>query len=808
MTTQDIRTAFRSLRRTPGFSAVAVLTLAIGIGGTTAIFSVVDGILLRPLPYPDSHAIVSVSRSSANGGAGGAFSSADYLDYKRDSRTFAALAGYRQAIVDLTGTGDPIRLTAMETTAGFFDVFGVPALLGRVYTERTDAPTGPRIAVVGEGLWRDHLGGDPAVVGRTIHLNGVPTVVAGVMPAFFVHPSEVDLWMLAPRDVPTSPVAIDGDALADREVQYFQAIGRLKSDISIAQANADLQLISERLQREFATTNAGEGTIATAYQDVLVGDVRTALLVLLGAVGFVLSIACANVAGLLLARGAGRRRELAVRTALGAGRGRLVRQLLTESLVLAVTGGALGLVIAKWGVDGLLALAPENLPRIDDVRLDVRVAAIAMATSAVVGILFGIVPALQGTKLGLTDALKDGGRTGTLRTRTQKLIVVSEVAMALVLLIGAGLMITSFARLRAVDPGFTVTNLVLVWVPLPQARYDSPAQARFYSQLSERLRENPVTAQSALSFPTPFGGGNAAGAYIAEGAPPQARSERPVAEMASVSPGYFSTMGIRLLRGRDLALTDTRDRPGAVVVNQTLAEREWPGQDPLGKRLSLGNESADPNAWLTVVGVVADSKRQELEAGPRPAVYLSVNAFTLPFMGVLVRTDAGEAAALTAVRTAVRTLDPQLPVSEVETIDRVLERATGQPRFRATLIGAFAAAALLLAAVGLYGLISYSVAQRVPEIGVRLALGATPAQVGRLVLGQGLALAAAGVALGLVGALAATRLLKGLLFSVSATDPTIYALLALLLLSIAALACGVPMRRAMRVEPITALRAE
>jgi putative ABC transport system permease protein len=359
-----------------------------------------------------------------------------------------------------------------------------------------------------------------------------------------------------------------------------------------------------------------------------------------------------------------------------------------------------------------------------------------------------------------------------------------------------------------VDPGFAVSELLVVWVPLPQARYDNRAQARFYSQLSERLRDNPVTARSAVGFPTPFGGGNAAGAYTVEGSAPRVRSERPIAELSSVSPGYFETMGIPLVRGRDLALTDTRDGPGVAVVNRTLAEREWPGQDPIGKRISLGNDTGNPDDWMTVVGVVGDSKRDDLQSGPRPGIYLSVNTFTIPFMGVVVRTTAGEAAALSAVRTAARALDPELPVTEVETLDRILERATGQPRFRATLIGAFAAAALLLAGVGLYGLISYSVAQRVPELGVRLALGATPAEVGRLVLGQGLSLAALGIAIGLAGALGVARLIEGLLFSVSATDPWVYAGLAGLLLALSAAACYLPTRRAMRVDPLVALRAE
>ena len=808
MISQDIRYALRSLARAPGFTLVALLTLALGIGATTAIFSVVDGILLRPLPYPDPERIVRILNTTAANREGVGFSAADYLDYKSASRSFDACAGYRQDVVDLTGGAEPVRLIAHETTAAYFDVFAVPAMLGRVYSERTDSPHGPRIAVVSAAAWKQHLGGDASLIGRTIRLNGIPTTVVGVMPEFFTHPPNPDLWVLAPNDVPTSPIALEGKALANREVNYFEVVARLRSGVTQAQANADLRSTGERLAREHMETNEGESAMAVPFQESLVGSVRTALLVLFGAVGFVLLIACANVAGLLLARGAARRREFAVRTALGAASGRLIRQLLTESLVLAGAGGLLGLVLASWGVEALVALAPESIPRLSAVQLDPRVTLFAIAASVLVGVLFGIIPAIQGSRTDMVGALKDGGRTGTARTRTQNLLVVGEVALALVLLIGAGLMLTSFARLRSVDPGFTVTSLVVIGVPLPQARYDNAAQARFYTQLFERLRDNPVTARSALALPTPFGGLNAQAAYAVEGAPPRSRAERPVTHLSAVTPGYFQAMGIPLLRGRDVALTDTRDRQGVVLVNQVIAEREWPGQDPVGKRVAIGGDPTDPTSWITVVGVVANIRRADLQTPPPPTMYLPHAQFTLPYMGVIVRSDAGATAIANAVRAAVRGLDPELPIEEVETLDRILERVTGQPRFRALLIASFAGAALLLAGIGLYGLISYTVAQRSPEIGVRLALGATPRQVGRQVLGQGLTLAAIGVGLGLAAAVGATRLLEGLLYSISATDPAVYGTLAALLLVIAALACYIPARRAMRVDPMTALRSE
>jgi putative ABC transport system permease protein len=804
---QDVRYALRSFARAPGFTLIALITLALGIGGTTAIFSVVDGILLRPLPYPDASRIVDVSIGTPNSESGGSFSAADFLDYQNGAQSFSALAGYISLRADMSGRGEPVRLAALETTAGFFDVFAMPPLAGRMYSAERDPVGGPRVAVISEDTWQTNFGRAPDVVGSLVRLNGIPMTILGVAPRALRHPNAPDVWILAPRDVPTSPLAIEGDALANREVNYFRAVGRLKPDVSMDAARADLRVISDRIQQANPDTNEREFATVVPLQEQLVGDVRIALLVILGAVGFVLLIACANVASLLLARGTGRRRELAVRSALGASRRRLASQLLTESVVLALCGGILGLLVAYWGVDLLLSLAPESIPRIREVGLDVRVAAFGAAISAAAGVLFGLVPALHGSHGRTVESLKDGGRTGTSRTNARNVLVVAEIALSLILLIGAGLMIASFARLRAVDPGFVVKSVVLVGVSLPQSRYNTPAQVRFFEQLHERVTANGVTKRAALVFPTPFGGANAQGGYQVEGAPPRSRADRRVAQIGSVSPGYFQTMGIPLLKGRDLSFADKSDGPPAIVVNRTLAEREWPGQDPIGKRLSMGSTD-DPNGRLTVVGVVGDSRRADLAAPPEPAIYFSLSQFTLPFMGVVVRTDAGEAAVADVVRGAVRSLDAELPVDDVETVERVLERVTGQPRFRATLVAAFAAIALLLAAVGLYGLISYTVAQRVPEIGVRLALGATPPQVLGLVLGQGLRLAVFGVAIGLTGAVGIARVLQGLLFSISATDPIIYAGLALLLLSIAALACYIPARRAMRIDPMTALRAE
>jgi putative ABC transport system permease protein len=794
---QDLRYAVRSYLRTPGFTAVAVVTLALGIGGATAIFSVVDGILLRPLPYADASRIVTVARTSPNGTTNGAFSAGDFLDVKREATTLQHVAGYREDISDVTGTGEPVRVPGVQTTAAFFEIFQVTPLVGRVYTAG-DRGRGA-LAVISEGLWQRQFGRRGDVVGHRIRVNGTLTEIVGVVPETVRHPIEADLWALSPADVPTSPIPSDG--LADRDVQYFAALARLAPGATPSDANAQLQALAERLGRQFPDTNRGESFHVRPLADSLGSDVRAGLLVLLGAVACVLLIACANVAGLMLARGMARRRELAVRASLGASRWQLARQLLTESLVLAVIGGAGGLVLAVWGVELLVAMAPEGLPRLSDVQLDWRVAAVASLATTVVGLLAGLAPALQSARPQLNEDLKDGGRTGTAaRTRFRSGLVVAEVAVAFVLLIGAGLMITSLSRLRAVDPGFRTTSLAAIELPIPQSRYDGPAQGRFYSDLLNRLQANPVTASAALVFPLPLRGSNASAAMELEGQPATDRPAQPLAELNMVSPEFFQTMGLRLMRGRGFSDTDVEGQPPVVIINDRLA-REFGDADPIGRRINLGS-------WITIVGVVSDARRQTLETQPKPAVYLPYRQFVLPLMSVVVRTEGAPVAVASAVKAAVRGLDPDLPVDTVHSIEEIIESSTGQPRFRATILLAFASLALLLATVGVYGLMSFSVSQRTSEMGVRLALGASPRQVGVLVMRQGLLLAVTGVVLGLAIALAAGRVLAGMLFETSATDPRLYAALGALLLTIAALACYVPARRAMRVDPMRALRSE
>jgi putative ABC transport system permease protein len=794
---QDIRYAFRSFRRAPGFSFVALLTLALGIGGTTAIFSLVDGVVLRPLPYPTPDRIQRIVHLTTRG-EDAAFAAADFLDVKRDTTAFASVAGYREDIVDLTGRGEPMRVPGIQTTGAFFDVLMAPPLVGRVYHEATDKP-GAAVAVIGERLWRQQFGGESSVVGTKVRLNGTPTEIIGVVSETVRHPMRADVWMLSPIEVPVSPIP-DEDGLASRDVQYFMAVGRVAETATLGAARAQLKATGERLAREFPETNADESFDAQPLAASLVSDVRGALIILLGAVGFVLLIACANVAGLLMARGASRRRELAVRTALGASRGQLVRQLMTESLVLALTGGGLGLLVAVWTLNGLIAVAPDNIPRLDEVTLDWRVALFSLAATLIVGILFGLTPAMQSSKPELQTDLKDGGRSGTARTGARSAMVVAQVALALVLLIGAGLMLTSLVRLQTVDPGFRTTELVSVELLLPQSRYDETRQRQFYTGVLERLRANPITAQSALLFPFPLGGSNARSRIQVEGQPERPRAEQTTAELNMVSPGYFHTAGLRMIDGRDFAESDGPDAPPVAIVNEA-ALSEFGGRTAIGKRVNLGT-------WITVVGVVSDARRQSLATPPQPAVFMPYTQFVMPYMGVMVKTDRGAGATASVVRAAVKDIDPELPIGDVKTIEQILSESTGQPRFRSFLIASFAVLALLLAGVGVYGLISFTVTQRVPELGVRLALGANPWQVFSLVIGQGLRLALLGVVLGLIAAFGATRLVSGLLFNTSTTDPFIYASLAVLLLTMAALACYVPARRAMRVDPMTALRSE
>ena len=803
----DIKYSVRNLLKNPGFAAVAIVTLSLGIAATTAIFSVVNGVLLRPLPFPDPDRVVQVWTTSKATPRDN-HAAADFLDLQRDNQTLSALAGYREdAITIATGDRDPIHIGGSIVTADFFDVFGMPPISGRAITASADAGRGEPLVVISETLWTQEFGRDPSIVGRRVRVNTAPHTVVGVMPAEFKFPAGSRVWVLSPKAVPTPPLDVTGDLLTSRQVHFFQAVGRVKPGISVAQANADLATIGERLATQFPETNAGRTVTIAPLREGLVSDVREALFILFGAVGVVLLIACANIASLLLARASGRHREMAIRAALGASRGRLVRQLITESLLLGTIGGALGLLAGSWAIALLTSVIPEGIPRADEIGLDGRVALVSVLITYTSAILFGLVPSLQASRTDAAAALRTSGdrasTAGRSRARTRAALVVAEVALTLVLMVAAGLLANSFLRLQRVDPGFRSDDVTIALVPLPQARYvDGPRQAQAYERILEGVQQRGGVQSAALAFPSPLQGANAGGRFTAEGQPES--SDRPFAALVAISGDYFPTLGIPLIAGRHFTKEDRPPAPNVVIVNATLAKKYFGGENAVGKRIRFG--PAD-RPWITIVGVAGDTRNMGVEEEPSPVLYIPYQHFTLPFMSVVIR-GGGVAAADTAVREALRGVDPDLAIDEILPMREVLRESIATARFGTMLVAAFAFSAVLLAAVGLYGLISYSVSQRTREIGIRVALGARPAQVMTPVIREGMTLAACGVGIGLVGALAATKLISSYLFGIGATDPVTFSGVAVLLLLVALVASYLPSRRALRVDPLTALRAE
>jgi putative ABC transport system permease protein len=805
-----MRNSIRSLAGNPGFTIVAVLTVALGIAANTAIFSVVNAVLLRPLPYPDPGRIVQVWVSDAES-ARGNHGPPDFLEFARRTQTLERLAGYREDAFNIAPEGrEPVRVTGALVTVDYFDVLGSPAAAGRTFNRQADANRTDPVAIISHKTWRDTLPADPAVIGRLLRINGVAHTVLGVMPAGFDYPLGAEAWILSPKPVPPPPVDVEGDLLEQRSLQYFLAIGRLRPNATVEQAQAELGAIAAEIAQRHPKTNTGRGVLVESLHDRIVGDVRRALLVLLAAVAVVLLIACANVASLLLARASGRQRELAIRTALGATRGRLVAQLLQESLLLAIAGGAIGLLLGVWAVDLLVALIPDGVPRVKEVGLDSRVVAVTLLISLASATLFGVVPSLQASKPDANSVLRDGGdrasTAGRRRARTRATLVVIEVALTLVLLVSAGLLANSFLRLQRTDPGFATDRVTLVQMPLPQGKYvDGKSQAAFYQRLLEGLKTRGEIEMAAVAFPNPLSGSNASGSFTIEGRPANTRAERPRANLATISPDYFRTMGITLIAGRHFTEQDRDPAPTPIIINAVFARRYWPGENPIGKRIRF-DDSQDQ--WLTVVGVAADSRNRGLDAEPEPLMYIPYHTFTLPFMSLVARSQQGTGAVASAVRAEVRKLDPALPIDSVQPLEEVVSESVAEPRFRALLLTAFATAALALAAIGLYGLISYSVAQRTREIGIRVALGARPAQVVGPIVREGMTVAVIGVGFGLLGSLAATKVIAAFLFGIEATDPLTFGAVAALLLLVALLASYIPSRRALQVDPLVALKAD
>ncbi|HEX8148155.1 MAG TPA: ABC transporter permease [Pyrinomonadaceae bacterium] len=800
---QDVRFGARVLAKHKGYTAVAVLTLALGIGANTAIFSVVNAVLLRPLPFEGPERLVRVFGTSARrSNFSRPHSYLNFADLRAQNQTFEAMAAYTGSTSALSGDDAPEQISGAIASGDIFLVLRTKPLTGRLLTPEDEKPGGSPAVVISHGLWQRRFGGDPQIVGRTIRLDGREREVVGVTPADFRFefiPGALDFW-----------TAIDPGAneYKQRGAIFLEAIGRLKPGVSAEQANADVSVVAARLEQQYQDSNAGIGARIAPAQEQLVGDLRPMLLVLLGAVGFVLLIACANVANLTLARAAGRHREIAVRSALGAGRGRIVRQLLTESLLLALSGGLLGLLFALWGVKLLSAFVPENVPRFGETSTDLPVLGFTLGASLLTGLLFGIAPALQSSRFDLNEALKEGGRSGTDgrgRTRIRSALIVVEVALSLVLLVGAGLLVKSFFKLSNTDPGFDPGNTLTASVSLATVRYDTDEKiADFFRRLIERVRALPGVVSVGAVTPLPLSDNNFAFSFSVVGQPPLPPGTRQSASARIVTPDYFRAQGVPLRAGRVFTEQDKAGAPDVIVVNEAFARRYLAGEEPLGQRLRLGINDIEGE----IVGVVGDIRGASLATPGAPEYYIPEATVAFSDVTLVVRTTNDPASVTAGLRQAVAEMDKDQPLYDVRTMDSLVARSVARQRFSMTLIGVFAALAMLLAAVGIFSVMSSLVAQRSHEIGIRLALGAQPRDILSMVVRHGMALTLAGLALGLAASFALTRLMSGLLYEVSTKDPVIYGGIAALLAAVALAACYVPARRATKVSPLVALRYE
>lgn len=803
---QNLRYTIRALRKSPGFTAVAVITLALGIGANTAIFSVVNAVLLRPLPYKDDSRLVVILNKGRNPVA-----PANFIDWRSQSQSFSQMGAAEYWTPNLTGTDNPEKLWALHVSPEIFRMLGVQPLLGRMLLPEEQEAGKEHEVVLSYSLWQSHFAGNPEIIGRSVALSGETYSVVGVMPRDFKFApfwaTKAELW---------APLAL-GSRLTDRSGGSLRVFARLKPGVNLEQAQAEMGGITGRLEREFPGTNQDMQVLS--LREKVVGNIRPALLVLLGAVGFVLLIACANVSHMLLARAAARREEIALRTALGAGRWDVFRQFLTESLALALFGGGAGLLLAVWGVRVLVALSPAAIPRVETVRVDGHVLLFALAVSLFTGVAFGMAPAWRATAVNLSDALKEGERGSSEghRKRLRGLLVGSEFALAVVLLAGAGLMVRTFLALQHVDPGFDPSGVLSVVVSVAGTEQAAAGHTgNFYQEVLQKVSAVPgVQSVSGINH-LPLAGDEWGFRFHIEGRPPERPGEELVATYRAVFPGYFRTMRIPILRGRDVSDADNLRAPGVVVINDYIARRYWPGEDAIGKRITFDDPAKNPS-WLTVVGVAKNTARSNWVSPPEEEVflpylqsrdYLDKPSPPFAYLTLVVRTNRDPATLAPDIRRAIHSLDKSIPLSEIQTMDQVVAEATGQSRFYLVLLGAFATVALVLAGVGIYGVMSYSVSRRTHEIGIRMALGAQGRDVLKLVVFQGIVQALAGVAVGLAGALALSRLMAGLLYGTRATDPATFAAVVLVLSGVAVAASYVPARRATKVDPMVALRYE
>jgi putative ABC transport system permease protein len=817
---QDLRYGIRMLLKKPWVTLIAIITLALGIGANTAIFSVVNAVLLRPLPFEESDRLVYLNESSQQMRMI-SISYPNFSDWRTQNQVFEKLGVFNFNSYNLTGSGEAERILAGQMSADLFAALRANAALGRIYTNDEDKPGGAPVVVLSHGFWQRRFGGDPKILNQTLVFNGRGYTVIGVMPPGFLFPGRVEMW------VPVGQLSDQPSWQQRGNHPGLNGVARLKPGVTIEQARAEMDRVAANLEKQYPDSNRGNGAIVRPMLEVFVGDIRPALWTLLVAVSFVLLIACANVANLLLARAMTRQKEMALRVALGASRWRIVRQLLTESVLLSLVGGGLGLLLARWGVDLLISINPNGIPRSREIDLDGSVMAFTFAVSILTGIIFGLAPALQASKTDVQDALKDTARTMTAGKRwVRSGLVVVEMALTLVLLIGAGLLIRSFYQLTQVDPGFRYENLLSFSINLPQRKYQNDQQEiNFYDRLVQKIRPLPGVLSVGLSSGLPLGNNGWQTSFKVEGRPDPPPGQMPMMEACLAGADYFKTMGIPLLRGRYFTeqddqshLTEEKLRRltenqrsvagvNVIIIDEEFARRYWPNEEAVGKRIRWGNDSSSP--VMTVVGVVGRVKMDGLNRdSTRVQGYFYHRQLSNTGMTVVIRSSVEPNQMAAAAREQVRAIDSEQPIYAVRTLEEIRSDSIAPERLNLTLLGVFAAVALVLALVGIYGVMSYAVSQRTHEIGIRMALGAQARDVMRLVVRQGMALALAGVAIGLVAAFALTRLMERLLFDVKAADPLTFAVIALLLIVVALMACYIPARRATKVDPMVALRVE